>query len=79
MANGAENANTDGTHVQAKLDEQSTAKNKKQSVLETHGYTIGRSVGSGAYATVKVTIAKIVLLTCYMCTDVRLIIVVSEQ
>jgi hypothetical protein len=64
MADGAENTKNDGTRGQAKLDDQTTAaaKNKKQSVLETHGYTIGRSLGSGAYATVKVTIAKTIIL-----------------
>lgn len=27
---------------------------KKQTVLETHGYNLGKSVGSGSYATVRV-------------------------
>lgn len=31
-------------------------KEPKQSVLETHGYIVGQSVGSGSYATVKVMI-----------------------
>lgn len=30
------------------------SKEQKQSVLESHGYSVGRSVGSGSYATVKV-------------------------
>lgn len=34
--------------------EKKKLKEPKLSVLETHGYTIGRSVGSGSYATVKV-------------------------
>uniref|UniRef100_A0A2S2QES9 Testis-specific serine/threonine-protein kinase 4 n=1 Tax=Sipha flava TaxID=143950 RepID=A0A2S2QES9_9HEMI len=60
MADGAENTKNDGTRGQAKLDDQTTAaaKNKKQSVLETHGYTIGRSLGSGAYATVKIAVSE---------------------
>lgn len=29
-------------------------KSKKLSVLETHGYRIGRIIGAGSYATVKV-------------------------
>lgn len=59
MADGA-NTGTDGTQgQQTVLDEQ--IKPKKQSVLETHGYTIGRSVGSGAFATVKVTITTIIM------------------
>lgn len=34
--------------------EKKKLKEQKLSVLETHGYTVGRSVGSGSYATVKV-------------------------
>lgn len=53
MANGAENVNTDKA-----LEEQhgKERKDPKPSVLETHGYTVGRNVGSGSYATVKVKI-----------------------
>lgn len=54
MANGVENANTE----KAPHEEQhgKERKDPKLSVLETHGYTVGRSVGSGSYATVKVMI-----------------------
>lgn len=58
MANGAENINT---KVKPEKVEKNKSKEKKRSrdqnklsVLETHGYTIGRRVGSGSYATVKV-------------------------
>lgn len=27
---------------------------KKQTVLETHGYSLGKTIGTGSYATVKV-------------------------
>ncbi|VVC38326.1 Protein kinase domain,Protein kinase-like domain,Protein kinase, ATP binding site,Serine/threonine- [Cinara cedri] len=33
-------------------------KQQKLSVLETHGYTVGRSVGSGSYATVKIAYSE---------------------
>lgn len=67
MADGVENTNTDATRVQTKLDVQTPAKGKKLSVLETHGYNIGRSIGSGAYATVKV------------CNDDHIMMVVRED
>lgn len=35
--------------VEAKAD-------RKLTVLETHGYVLGRTIGSGSYATVKVTV-----------------------
>lgn len=37
----------DGSRKDEKTD-------KKQSVLESHGYTLGRTIGSGSFATVKV-------------------------
>jgi len=50
MADGVENTNTN-----AKLNKQDDkSKDQKTSVLEKHGYTVGRSIGSGSYATVKV-------------------------
>lgn len=50
-------ANANKTNKPDKADkEQKKPQEPKQSVLETHGYIVGRSVGSGSYATVKVMI-----------------------
>ncbi|XP_008189854.1 testis-specific serine/threonine-protein kinase 1-like isoform X2 [Acyrthosiphon pisum] len=57
MADGAENANTNVKPEKVernKSKEKKKSKDQKLSVLETHGYTVGRSVGSGSYATVKI-------------------------
>jgi len=57
MADGAENANTNVKPEKVeknKSKEKKKSKDQKLSVLETHGYTVGRSVGSGSVATVKV-------------------------
>jgi len=57
MADGAENVNTNVKPEKVeknKSKEKKNSKDQKLSVLETHGYTVGRSVGSGSYATVKV-------------------------
>lgn len=32
-----------------------TQKDKKPTVLETHGYYLGKTIGSGSYATVRVS------------------------
>lgn len=32
-----------------------TPKDKKPTVLETHGYYLGKTIGSGSYATVRVS------------------------
>lgn len=53
MADGAENINT---NVERSKPDDNKSKGSKTSVLEKHGYTIGRSIGSGSYATVKVMI-----------------------
>ncbi|XP_050444021.1 testis-specific serine/threonine-protein kinase 3-like [Adelges cooleyi] len=37
-----------------KTKESGKSKEKKLTVLESHGYTVGRSIGSGSYATVKI-------------------------
>lgn len=34
---------------------ENTITEHRPSVLENHGYTLGRTIGSGSYATVKVT------------------------
>lgn len=54
MADGAENTNTNVKPEKVKSKEKKKSKDQKLSVLETHGYTVGRSVGTGSYATVKV-------------------------
>jgi len=54
MADGSENTNTNVKPEKVKSKEKKKSKDQKLSVLETHGYTVGRSVGSGSYATVKV-------------------------
>lgn len=57
MADGVENTNTNVKPEKVeknKSKEKKKSKDQKLSVLETHGYTVGRSVGSGSYATVKV-------------------------
>lgn len=69
MANGLENVNNNEKKAQEKEQSKEKSKQKEQekpkekskakehnklSVLETHGYSVGRSVGSGSYATVKV-------------------------
>lgn len=35
--------------------------NKKQTVLESHGYILGKTIGSGSYATVRVCLNHLVL------------------
>jgi len=52
MANGVDNTNTRADPESSK--EKPKSEDNKLSVLETHGYTVGRNVGSGSYATVKV-------------------------
>lgn len=57
MANGVGNTDSNGKSKQDKptdKKDKKKPKDQKLSVLETHGYTVGRSVGSGSYATVKV-------------------------
>lgn len=58
MADGVENTNTDVNKPEKieknKSKEKKKSKEQKLSVLESHGYSVGRSVGSGSYATVKV-------------------------
>ncbi|XP_022173270.1 testis-specific serine/threonine-protein kinase 3-like [Myzus persicae] len=54
MADGAENTNTNVKPEKVKSKEKKKSKDQKLSVLETHGYTVGRSVGTGSYATVKI-------------------------
>lgn len=57
MADGVENTNTTNVKpLQVKPKEKKKSKDQKLSVLETHGYSVGRNVGSGSYATVKVVI-----------------------
>ncbi|XP_076680823.1 testis-specific serine/threonine-protein kinase 3 [Andrena cerasifolii] len=48
---------TDGKSQKAGLkllDDRNDEKSKKLTVLETHGYTLGKTIGAGSYATVKV-------------------------
>ncbi|XP_026816025.1 testis-specific serine/threonine-protein kinase 3-like [Rhopalosiphum maidis] len=57
MADGAENTNTNVKPEKVeknKSKEKKKSKDQKPSVLESHGYFVGRSVGSGSYATVKI-------------------------
>ncbi|CAH1732095.1 testis-specific serine/threonine-protein kinase 4-like [Aphis gossypii] len=57
MADGVENTNTNVKPEKIeknKSKEKKKSKDQKLSVLESHGYSVGRSVGSGSYATVKI-------------------------
>lgn len=40
--------------LKALQDKNDEASKKKRTVLETHGYTLGKTIGAGSYATVKV-------------------------
>lgn len=40
-----------------------TKTERKLTVLETHGYVLGRTIGSGSYATVKVSFKKTYTIT----------------
>ncbi|XP_050527858.1 testis-specific serine/threonine-protein kinase 1-like [Daktulosphaira vitifoliae] len=44
--------------AQNKSKDSGKPKEKKLSVLESHGYTVGRSIGSGSYATVKIAYSE---------------------
>ncbi|XP_050424754.1 testis-specific serine/threonine-protein kinase 4-like [Adelges cooleyi] len=46
-------ANVAKQEIKIKSKESGKTKEKKLTVLESHGYTVGRSIGSGSYATVK--------------------------
>lgn len=59
--NTIKNPNT--TFFDAENKYESNSKCKKMSVLEKHGYTVGRIVGTGSYATVKVVWNDIFLFT----------------
>lgn len=45
-----ETPSTSGKPIEKKNDD------KKQTVLEKHGYALGKTIGNGSYATVKVII-----------------------
>lgn len=54
--------NADVTRLEMDHERSKAPKNKKMTVLENHGYRIGRIIGSGSFATVKVNKIKLLLL-----------------